>query len=944
MKNYVIYERDEKKLLFEKFENDIINLLKIHNVFLVIGKLEFIEIIKLVIVLYEKKIHTLNENGKICFTTSDHTYFNYYNIIPNDMKDFFFFLNDKDTHSNKSNKITVLDESTLLQKILFDPILIEFNIIILTNIHKRFSKTDLILSLLKKIIIKRSNLYIFLFSDFFIENVLNFFNSYNNLNNFSQELSINKSINNEETIEQDIVNTLKFEGEKKKENNEIFRDFKYVKTINNKKESKVSHKKYFDKTDMNKNSEKCKKINYKKYEKEKNFHKRSDYTYIKKSSGEHKNIIEEEVKKKNELKKSNWEYSKDHIYIKKKANNKKDYDNIETNNQQKQKHFFIKNVKLNDLIDKKNYYINSRSNTLSSNEEKEKKKKYTYLDGKNYISSDSHINEQWKLKKGEEKEEEEEEEEKKKKKTLNCLFADSVNHSLIYNYKDHCEENELKALENEKNEIDKLNEWKEFMEELEKVNNIISIFVFHISNNIIYNNKRKDNRTSDIENNKIYYLKERCSNYLEISIKLIKKLFENKKTRENILIILNNDYEIEIVKNGLQNKNISSNHIEIIKDIYTYDFDLNALNNKIIILKDMLFYKKLKNIKYIIDTCYMKDEIYDYDLNITHKYTVLSNKNKCEERSFISNNSTCFRLITINDYLNSLNECPIPEILRKDIFYNIFFLKTVGVKNICSFDFVTSPLLKSLKRCFELFYILKLMDINGNIIDKKLSLLICYLPLKFKYSIFLVNSIKYKCVYEVSIIISMLINEPIFSFNHKNVNRLKIMRLSLMAEESDILSYYNIFQNFDKAKNKKNFCYDHFLVYNSIKKATDFFNKLKNILNCFGIEMEKSNNIEYIFKAKISSFFYNVSKIVDDKNYKLLNQKSDNKLFSLHPLSILNETEYKKRKFIVYTDAYSNNESQIFIKNVSIIDPIWLTDVYPSYFFNKHIKNIEEIK
>ncbi|CRG94566.1 conserved protein, unknown function [Plasmodium gallinaceum] len=962
MKNYIIYKKDEKKLLFEKFENDIINLLKIHNVFFVIGKLEFNEIIRLVNILYEKKIHTLNESGKICITASDKIYFNYCDIIPDDMEDYFFFLNDKDVDSIRSNKIIFLNESKLLQKILFDPILIEFNIIILTNVHKRFSKTDLILSLLKKIILKRTDLFIFIFSDFFIENVLNFFNSYNNLNIFNQTLSTHKEINHDEIIEQNFTNTLKLEEKKKKkENNNIYRDFKYEKTIyNEEKENNVNHEKKDDEKHKNKNNEKSEKANNNKHEKEKDdkYDKCNDDNCIKDSNGKYKNenmknnkyekkykdIVEEKVRKKNELRNSSLECSKRHIYKKKKSNNKKgQYDDSEKNEQER-KYFSIKNMKLKDLINKKNCYVNSRSNTLSSEEEKKKKKKnFTYLNEKHYSSYDSHIGKQWILEK-DEVNDEEEERKKKKKKVLNCLFEDSVNHSLIFDYKNDYDENELnKVLENEENIICKLNEWKKLTEELEKVNNSIRIFVFHLSNNISYNNRRKDNRTNDIENNKIYYLKKRCSNYLETSIDLIKKLIENKKTNENILIILNNDYEIEIVKNGLQDKNISSNYIEIIKDKYTNDFDINKLNNKVIILKDMTFYRKLKNIKYIIDTCYMKDEIYDYDLNVTHKYTVLSNKNKCEERNFISNNSTCFRLITINDYLNLMNEYPLPQILKKDIFYNIYFLKTIGVKNICSFDFITAPLLKSLKRCFELFYILKLMDINGNIIDKKLSLLICYLPLKFKYSIFLINSIKYKCVYEVSIIVSMLINEPIFSFNHKNANRLKTMRLSLMAEESDILSYYNIFQNFNKAKNKKNFCYDHFLVYNSIKKATDFFNKLKNILNDFGIEMKKSNNIEYIFKAKISSFFYNVSKVVSDNNYKLLNKKSD-KLFSLHPLSILNETECDKRKFIVYIDAYSNNQSQIFIKNASIIDPLWLTDVYPSYFFNKHIKNMEEIK
>ncbi|SBT80555.1 conserved protein, unknown function [Plasmodium malariae] len=593
--------------------------------------------------------------------------------------------------------------------------------------------------------------------------------------------------------------------------------------------------------------------------------------------------------------------------------------------------------------------IKSRSNSLLKDKEIDK---VLFLNNcENSIFSDSDMEDQKKLKfKGEKGKGDTL---KKKKNALNCFFVNSAKHSLVPDdYKDEIDDLQIidrNHVNNANYEINKkLEEWKDVVEKLEKINNVISIFIFNILNYSSFNNyEAKQRRTKEFQHNQIYYLKERCSNYLEMSITLIKKLYEDKKrTDQNILIYLNNEYEIDVVKRGLRNKNIESTHIEIIYDAYRDDIDLYELKNKIIIVKDVVFYfyNKFKNVKYMIDTCFMKDKIYDYDLNVTNEFTVLCSKSICEERRLACNSSICFRLITLNDYMDLLDEFPIPEILKKDIFYNIYFLKTIGIKNICSFDFVTAPMLKSLKRCFELFYILKLMDIDGNIIDKKLSLLICYLPLKFKYSIFLLNSIRYKCVGEVSIIISMLINEPIFLYNSKNVNRLKTMRLSLMAEESDILSYYNIFQNFEMAKNKKSFCNDNFLVYRSIKKATKFFIKLKRILHDFGIDMERSNNIEFIFKAKISAFFYNVSKVVKDNKYELLNKRSGPRLFHLDSLSVLNEREEAKRKFIVYTDAYSNNESRIFIRHASIIDPSWLTNVCPSYFSNQHEQKFEEVQ
>ncbi|SBS89073.1 conserved protein, unknown function [Plasmodium malariae] len=948
MRNYVIFNRDEKKLLFEKFESEILNLLKIHNVFLIAGRLGFDELIKLVLILYEKKFHALNETSKLCLVFSEKIFTNCYHLIEDDSRDFFSFLNDYDNRNvdtKGSNKILVLDESKLLQKILFDPLLIEFNIVILTNIHKRLTKTDLILSLLKKILVKRNDLFIFIFSDFFVENVLNFFDSYNSKLNFNLTASsTSRSIEHERIDLQDAAENnapILEEGEKsenahkksedsiilfhhlKKENrDDIARREKYREIKREKKE----RKKYKKGSKSSSSYERMKILNYEK---------------------KHNILKNEKEKIIGKLKRQWGTPLEDHIYIKKHARKNSDGDNEQQGNK---KSSSIKSKKLKDLLNnKKKYFSRSRSNSLLKDKEIDK---VLFLNNcENSIFSDSDMEDQKKLKfKGEKGKGDTL---KKKKNALNCFFVNSAKHSLVPDdYKDEIDDFQIidrKHVNNANYEINKkLEEWKDVVEKLEKINNVISIFIFNILNYSSFNNyEAKQRRTKEFQHNQIYYLKERCSNYLEMSITLIKKLYEDKKrTDQNILIYLNNEYEIDVVKKGLRNKNIESTHIEIIYDAYRDDIDLYELKNKIIIVKDIVFYfyNKFKNVKYMIDTCFMKDKIYDYDLNVTNEFTVLCSKSICEERRLACNSSICFRLITLNDYMDLLDEFPIPEILKKDIFYNIYFLKTIGIKNICSFDFVTAPMLKSLKRCFELFYILKLMDIDGNLIDKKLSLLICYLPLKFKYSIFLLNSIRYKCVGEVSIIISMLINEPIFLYNNKNVNRLKTMRLSLMAEESDILSYYNIFQNFEMAKNKKSFCNDNFLVYRSIKKATKFFIKLKRILHDFGIDMERSNNIEFIFKAKISAFFYNVSKVVKDNKYELLNKRSGPRLFHLDSLSVLNEREEVKRKFIVYTDAYSNNESRIFIRHASIIDPSWLTNVCPSYFSNQHEQKFEEVQ
>ncbi|EUD69554.1 hypothetical protein C922_00418 [Plasmodium inui San Antonio 1] len=919
MKNYAIFQRDEKKLLFEKFERDITNLLKIYNVFFVIGILEFEEFIKLALVLYEKKVHTLNEKSKLCISFSDKIFPHCYDLIDYDLSDFFTPLlidhDEKEETAHQNDKIALLDEATLLQKILLDPLLIEFNVIILTNVHRRLVKTDLLLSLLKKILLKRNDLVIFIFSNCLIGSVLTFFSSYEGAPNWPHVESppvVEEEEHHRVIHKRDVSNAKKWEARMEHRENEDdgraqVRGEKSLGHSHKGRQISVAMRgKHFVAKIDERGGIKVDGKDTDEYVSAKGVIHRSE------SKGLH---TQNEGRVYDFLEENEDALPEYHIY-----KNRHERRNYGTGDIGGKKHFSIKNKKMKDLISRKKYYVRSRSNTLS-NDEGDKEKCLARGDSENLDFSRA--------------------DEEKGRNVRNSLYEYSAKHCMMYDQKDDADFMNPSCRNlphNGKDQISKkLEEWKKFAEGIGKVNKEINVFVFHICNES-NSGERRGSKTSEPVSGDIYYLKKRCANYLHTCIVLASNLFRNKKrSRENVLLFLNNEHEIDVVKRGLQNGGIENSNIAVVNDMPEDDPDWGELRDKIIILKDSeFFYKKVKNVKYVIDPCFEKDEIYDYDLNVTNKYTIMCSRSKCEERRFVCSDTICYRLITEDDYLNRMNESCIPEILKRDIFYNIFFLKTLGMKNVCSFDFVTAPMVTALRRCFEMLYILKLMDMDGNVTDKKLSLLICHLPLKFKYSIFLLNSIKYRCVYEVVVIVSMLINEPIFLFNHKNVNRVKAMRLPLMAEESDLLSYYNVFQNFEKAKDRKRFCYDNFLAYKSVKKAINFFYRLKRILHNFGIEMEKSNNVEYILKAKICSFFYNVSKVVSDNSYKLLNGRGANELLYLDQLSVLNESEQRRRKFIVYTDAYSNNESRILVRHASVIDPLWLITECPSYFSNRH--------
>ena len=104
----------------------------------------------------------------------------------------------------------------------------------------------------------------------------------------------------------------------------------------------------------------------------------------------------------------------------------------------------------------------------------------------------------------------------------------------------------------------------------------------------------------------------------------------------------------------------------------------------------------------------------------------------------------CYRLYTLWSYQNELDDSTIPEIQRSNLGSIVLLLKTMGINNLVTFDFMDSPPHEMLVRALEQLYALGALNDLGDL--TKLGRQMAELPMDPMLSKTLVSSEKYRCI------------------------------------------------------------------------------------------------------------------------------------------------------------------------------------------------------
>lgn len=110
----------------------------------------------------------------------------------------------------------------------------------------------------------------------------------------------------------------------------------------------------------------------------------------------------------------------------------------------------------------------------------------------------------------------------------------------------------------------------------------------------------------------------------------------------------------------------------------------------------------------------------------------------------------CFRLYTAWAYQNELEESTTPEIQRCNMSNTVLLLKSLGINDLMSFDFMDAPPAETLIRSLEQLYALGALNDRGEL--TKLGRKMAEFPIGPMLSKSLICSEDYKCSEEVRLI------------------------------------------------------------------------------------------------------------------------------------------------------------------------------------------------
>ena len=350
-------------------------------------------------------------------------------------------------------------------------------------------------------------------------------------------------------------------------------------------------------------------------------------------------------------------------------------------------------------------------------------------------------------------------------------------------------------------------------------------------------------------------------------------------------------------------------------------------------------------IKYVIDAGLCKMKVYNPVYGIESLLICPISKasaNQRKGRAGRTNAGKCFRLYTYQSYVHDLNDITVPEIQRCNLNHVVLLLKSLGINDLIHFDFIDPPAAEVLIHALEQLYALQALNQYGQL--TKLGRKMAELPLDPKLSKLLLTS-NIQLLNQLVTIVSML------SISHQNLfyipnNKIKHQQAkhihqSLSHEKGDHLTLLRVYLLWAKADYTKQWCYDHFIQYKTLKNAYKIRNQLVGLLSYkfkqyhladFNVKKIIEINDIKIRKILLSAYFDHCAMLTNTGQYQILKTKQ---YVYIHPSSSLS-LQSLPATYLFYFQLVKTSKE--YMRQVSQIDQIdWLFEIAPHYYKKKDL-------
>ena len=454
-------------------------------------------------------------------------------------------------------------------------------------------------------------------------------------------------------------------------------------------------------------------------------------------------------------------------------------------------------------------------------------------------------------------------------------------------------------------------------------------------------------RTYDVEMN---YSLQPEANYLSAAITTVFQIHLSQPMPGDILVFLTGQDEIEQAEQSLQEtaKKLGSAAPELVicpiyanlpTDLQQKIFDPTPEKARKVVLATNIAETSLTidNIVYVIDPGYVKENRYTPATNMESLVAVPISRASANQRAGRAGRTSpgkCFRLYTKWAYYNDLPESTTPEIQRTNLNSIVLMLKSLGINQLISFDFMDPPAPDMLIRSLEQLYALGALNDKGEL--TKIGRQMAEFPTDPMLAKAVLAAEKEGCVDEVLSIVAML-GEASALFYRPRDKKLQAdaARARFTVKEGgDHASYLNIWNQWVEADFSYVWARENFLQQRSLTRARDVRDQLAKL--CERVEVDPASsaggisNLPPILKSLTAGFFPNAARL--QRNGDSYRTVKNNMTVHIHPSSVLMES---RPKWVVFYELVLTSKE--FMRSCMPLQPEWLTEVAPHYYKPKDV-------
>lgn len=313
---------------------------------------------------------------------------------------------------------------------------------------------------------------------------------------------------------------------------------------------------------------------------------------------------------------------------------------------------------------------------------------------------------------------------------------------------------------------------------------------------------------------------------------------------------------------------------------------------------------------------------------------------------------TAFRLYT-EEAFGRMKVDLIPEILRSNLSSVVLQLKSLHVRNVLKFDFMTRPSRDSLTKALEELYTLRALNYNGDLSDA--GRLMVYFPLPPNWSRMLIKACEpaFDCAVEVAKILSVMSVEGIFFHAPKHATtaaerQTKAQRKQFAHNEGDHFTYLDALNAYlahgqsSDTRSRGEWCRAHGLNHKNLEKVRKIYEQLGGIVQRLGLPFNSINERETgealsnctetdpIKKCLLFGLFMNVARRqVHDASYLTL---ADSTVVYLHPSSVLIGRPASQRPDLLVFNTLVHTSRAYMRECMSLPDLKWLVELVPEAY------------